>query len=59
MSAQNDETGDNIEILQAYPVVTADTLVEIGTAVISSVLLLDEHLTKTNICRVPKVFTSR
>jgi hypothetical protein len=33
--------------LQPYPVVAADALLEIGTAIISGVLLLDKHLSKT------------
>jgi hypothetical protein len=45
--AQNDETFDNIEFLQPYPVVAADTLPEISTAVISAVSSLDEHLSQT------------
>jgi hypothetical protein len=42
--AQNDETNGNIEFLQPHPVVAADVLLEIGTAVISTVLSLDERL---------------
>jgi hypothetical protein len=34
--------------LQPYPVVAADALLEIGTAVIPAVLSLDEHLSHTN-----------
>jgi hypothetical protein len=34
LHAQNDETNGNIEFLQPYPVVAADALFEIGTAVI-------------------------
>jgi hypothetical protein len=34
LHAQNDETNGNIEFLQPYPVVAADALLEIGTAVI-------------------------
>jgi hypothetical protein len=41
---KNDETNGNIEFLQPYPVVAADALLEIGTAVISAVLSLDEYL---------------
>jgi hypothetical protein len=32
LHAQNDETNGNIEFLQAYPAVAADTLLEIATA---------------------------
>jgi hypothetical protein len=32
--------------MQPYPVAAADTLLEIGTAVISAVLSLDEHLSQ-------------
>jgi hypothetical protein len=42
--AQNDEIDDSTEFLQPYPVVESDTLLEIGTAVISEVLSLDDHL---------------
>jgi hypothetical protein len=34
LHAQNDETNGSIEFLQPYPVVAADALLEIGTAVI-------------------------
>jgi hypothetical protein len=51
---RNDETFGNIEFLQPYPVVAADALLEIGTAVISAVLSLDEHLSQTNTSCVPK-----
>jgi hypothetical protein len=37
-----------IEFLQAYPIVAADALFEIGMAVIAAVLSLDEHLSLTN-----------
>jgi hypothetical protein len=33
-----------LELLQPYPVVSADALLEIGAATISAVLSLDEHL---------------
>jgi hypothetical protein len=52
--AQNDETNGNIEFLQPYPVVAAEALLEIGTAVISAVLSLDEHLSQTNTYSVLK-----
>jgi hypothetical protein len=51
---KNHETNGNIEFLQPYPVVAADALVEIGTAVISAVLSLDERLLETNSSCVPK-----
>jgi hypothetical protein len=51
---QNDENNGNIESLQAYHVVAADALLEIGTAVISAFLSLDEHLSQTNTSCVPK-----
>jgi hypothetical protein len=38
LHVQYDKTNGNIEFLQPYPVVAADALLEIGTAVISSVL---------------------
>jgi hypothetical protein len=38
-NAQIDETKGNIEFLQPYPVVAADALLEIDTAVISAVLV--------------------
>jgi hypothetical protein len=52
--SRNDETNGNIEFLQPYPVVAADALLEIGTAVISAGLSLDEHLSQTNTSYVPK-----
>jgi hypothetical protein len=48
------KTTKQIALLQPYPVVTADALLEIGTAVISAVLSLDEHLSQTNTSCVPK-----
>lgn len=44
--ARTDETNDNI--LQPYPVVAADVLLEICKAVISVLLSSDEHLSQTN-----------
>jgi hypothetical protein len=38
------KTNNNIEFLRPYPVVEADALPEIGTAVILAVLSLDKHL---------------
>jgi len=37
----------NIEFLHPNPVVAADALLEIGTTVISALLLLDEHSSHT------------
>jgi hypothetical protein len=54
LHARNDETSGSIEFLQPYPVVAADALFEIGTAVISAILSLDEHLSHTNTSCVPK-----
>jgi hypothetical protein len=48
LHALNDETNGNIEFLQPYPVVAADALLEIGTAAITAVLSLHEHLSKAN-----------
>jgi hypothetical protein len=45
----------NIKFLKPYPVVAADALLEIDTAVISAVLSLDEHLSQTNTSCVPKL----
>jgi hypothetical protein len=45
---QNDETNKNTEFCNPYPVVAADALFEIGTAVIAAVSSLDEHLPETN-----------
>jgi hypothetical protein len=53
IQSQNDETNSNIEFLQSYPVVAADALLEIGTAVISAVLSL--FLVRT---RIAKCFTN-
>jgi hypothetical protein len=50
LHAQNYESNGNIELLQPYPVVAADALHEIGTAVVSAVLSLDEHFSQTNTC---------
>jgi hypothetical protein len=47
-SRTNDETNGNIEFLQPYSVVAANVLLEIGTAVISAVTPLDEHLSQTH-----------
>jgi hypothetical protein len=52
LHAQN-ETNGNTEFLQPYSVVAADALFEIGTAVISAVLSLNEILSQTNTFRVP------
>jgi hypothetical protein len=54
LHALNGETNGNIEFLQPYPLVATDALFEIGTAVISDVLSLDEHLSQTNTSCVPK-----
>jgi hypothetical protein len=54
LHAQDDETNGSTELLQPYPVVAAGELLEIGTAVISPVLLLDEHLSQTHTSCVPK-----
>jgi hypothetical protein len=43
------------ECLQPYPVVAADALLEIGAAVISAVLALDEHLSQTNTSCVSEI----
>jgi hypothetical protein len=48
LNSQNNETSGNIEFLQLYPVIAVDALLEIGTAIISAVLSLDEHLSQTN-----------
>jgi hypothetical protein len=44
LHAQNNKTNSNIEFLWLYPIVRADALLEIGRAVISVVLSLNEHL---------------
>jgi hypothetical protein len=54
LHSQHDEANGNIEFLQPFPVVASDALIEIGTAVISAVLSLDEHLSQTNTSCVPK-----
>jgi len=51
---KEDKTNGNIEFLQPYPVVAADALLEIGTAVIPAFLSFDEHLSQKNISCVPK-----
>jgi hypothetical protein len=45
--AANDEINDRIKFSQPYPVVAADALLQIGKAVISTVLSLDKHLSQT------------
>jgi hypothetical protein len=37
LHAKNDETNDNTELMQPYPVVAVDKVLEIGTTVISAV----------------------
>jgi hypothetical protein len=54
LHAKNDETNVSIEFLQPYSVVAADALLDIGTAVISAVLSLDEHSSQRNTSCVPK-----
>jgi hypothetical protein len=56
LQAQYDETNDNIEFLQPYPVVSANALFEIGTAIISAVFSLDEHFPQTNTSCISKFF---
>jgi hypothetical protein len=46
LHAQNDETNGNIEFLQPYPIVTANALLEISTAIISDVSSAQLHLSK-------------
>jgi hypothetical protein len=53
--AQNDEINSNIESLQPYPVVAVDILLGIGTAVISAILSLDEHLSQTKHFLSPEI----
>jgi hypothetical protein len=48
----------NIEFLPPCPIVAADALLEIGTAVISDALSPDEHLSQTNISCVLKCYQS-
>jgi hypothetical protein len=50
------KTNGNIKFMQLYPAVAGDTLLEIGTAVISAVLSLNEHLSHTNTTCVLKLF---
>lgn len=47
--SQDDETDSNIEFLQPYPIVVADALLEICTALVSSALSLKELLSQTKI----------
>jgi hypothetical protein len=46
LHAQNNKPNGNIEFLQSYPTVAADTQHKIGTTIISAVLLLNEHLSR-------------
>jgi hypothetical protein len=55
LHAQQGETSSSTEFLQPYPGVAADALLEIGTAVISVVLLLDDYLSQTNTSCVTKL----
>jgi hypothetical protein len=43
LQIQDNETNDNIKFLQIYSIVAADAQLEISTAVIPVILLLDEH----------------
>lgn len=54
MSPFTHKINDSIEFFQTFPVVAADALLEIGTAVISVVLSLDEHMSQTDTTCVPK-----
>jgi hypothetical protein len=45
---RNDETSGSVEFLQPYAVAAEDALLEIGMAVSSAVLLLEEHLMSSN-----------
>jgi hypothetical protein len=42
--------------LQPYRVIAADVELEVGTAMISAVLLLDEHLLQANTSRFQKFY---
>jgi hypothetical protein len=55
--AENDKTNVNSELLQPYTIVVAaaDALLEIGTAISSSVLSLDVHLSLADDSCVPKL----
>jgi hypothetical protein len=53
LHTQNDETNGNIEFLHLYPVVATDTLLVIGMAIISVVLLFSEHFSQVNTSYVP------
>jgi hypothetical protein len=53
------ETKGDTEFLQPYPVVAADALLEIATAVISAALSLDDPLSQTDTSCVPKVCYKR
>jgi hypothetical protein len=57
--AQNDKTYVNVELLLLYPAVAADALLVIGTAIISAVLSLEEHLSQTNTSVSRNVVNSR
>jgi hypothetical protein len=54
LHTQNDETTGNFEFLESCPVTVVDALSEIGTAVISAALSLDELLSQITTSRVPK-----
>jgi hypothetical protein len=53
LHAQNDEINGNIVNFQPYPVVAAEAQLYISTAIISAVLLLNEHLSQILFC--PKI----
>lgn len=55
--AQNNETNVNIEFLQPYPVVTADTPLQIATTIILAATSLYERLTQT--LHLPRNVTTR
>jgi hypothetical protein len=50
---------EDIKFSQPCPVAAVDALFDVGTIVISAVLLLDERLAQTKIVCVPRPFVQR
>jgi hypothetical protein len=57
LCTQKIETDGNIKYLQLYLVVENDPFLEVATALISAILLLDMHLSQTN-TSVPRITVS-
>jgi hypothetical protein len=56
---KKDETSGATEFLRPYPAAAADALLEIGTAMVTAALSLDERLSQTDIYRIRSSVASR